>query len=338
MILVTGGTGLVGSHLLYHLLRKDEQIRAIHRSTSDLEKVHKIFTYYTSEAEAEVLFRKIEWVKADIVNIPSLEKVFEGIQTVYHCAALISFDPKDENKLRKINIEGTANIVNHCIAFQVKKLCFVSSIASIGEPVKKDVIDEKCAWNPEKPHSDYAISKYGAEIEVWRASQEGVQVIIVNPGVIIGPGFWNSGSGKLFSRVADGLKYHFPKVTGFVGVNDVVKGMIRLMDAELKNEQYIQVSENLSFESVLKMVARELEKPEPDVQLKKWMIFMGWIFQKIGGWFGVKREITFSSIKSLYHENNFSSKKIKNELDYDFEGIESVISSTAEIYRKEEKA
>ncbi|MCB7482330.1 NAD-dependent epimerase/dehydratase family protein [Christiangramia sediminis] len=333
MILVTGGTGLVGSHLLYELAGKNEKLRAIMRSSSDIGKVRKVFGYYSDKAEADMLFNRIEWVTADINDIPSLDLAFKDITQVYHSAALVSFDPSDEKKLRKINIEGTANIVNLCIENKIKKLCYVSSVAAIGSALNNSKPDENSKWNPEENHNDYAISKYGAEIEVWRSTQEGVDAVIVNPGVIIGPGFWNSVSGKIFSKIDKGLNYHFPKVTGFVGVKDVVKSMIALMNSSIKNEQFIIVSENLSFETVLKESARNMGKPEPDKKLQKWMIALGWIFQKIGSWFGRNRQITRDAINGLYEQTYFDNSKVKEKLNFDFTPMSEVLKETAKFYK-----
>lgn len=335
MILVTGGTGLVGAHLLYELAQKNNNIRAIKRASSDIDLVRKIFGYYTDRVEADRLFQKIEWIQADINDIPALERAFEGIKFVYHCAALISFDPSDEKMLRKINIEGTANIVNLCISHKIQKLCYVSSVAALGSSGKNPEIDESAKWNPEENHNDYAISKYGAEIEVWRGTQEGVDVVIVNPGIIVGPGIWNSGSGKIFKRIDKGLKYHFPKVSGFIGVKDVVNSMTLLMESSTKNEKFILVSENLSFEHILKKTAQYLNKPEPSKRLKKWMIACGWIFQKIGSWFGFKREITRESINGLYSETYYQNSKIRKELNFDFTPVDQVLKETSEKYLQE---
>jgi len=337
MILVTGGTGLVGSHLLYELTIKNEKLRAIIRPTSDISRVRKVFGYYTNKTEADILFNRIEWVTADINDIPSLQIAFENITKVYHCAALVSFDPSDEKKLRKINIEGTANIVNLCIANSISKLCYVSSIAAIGTNQNNSKIDETSKWNPEKNHNDYAISKYGAEIEVWRGTQEGVNAVIINPGVIIGPGFWNSGSGKIFSKTDKGLSYHFPKITGFVGVKDVVRSMTALMNSPVKNEQFVIVSENLSFEHVFKETAKYMDKPAPSKQLKKWMIALGWIFQKAGSLFGGKRQITKNAINDLYEKTYFSNHKLKEKLSFEFAPIGDVLNETSQIYKGEEK-
>lgn len=335
MILVTGGTGLVGSHLLYDLCGREDRIIATKRPDSNTAAVRKIFGYYSPEADADALFSKINWVDADLLDIPSLEKALANITVVYHCAALISFDPKDEKAMRNINIQGTANMVNLCIAYKVQKFCFVSSVAALGPGNKNGVVNEQSKWNPEENHNDYAISKYGAEIEVWRGSQEGLNAIIINPGVIIGPGFWDNGSGELFSRIDKGLSYHFPKVSGFVAVQDVVRAMTLLTNSEIKNEQFTLVSENLSFEKVLKATAAYLHKPQPDKQLKKWMIALGWFFQKIGGLFGMRQQITRDSINGLFEKTYYDSSKIKSAIGFEFQPVDETLKKTADIYLKE---
>jgi len=196
----------VGSHLLYHLTLKNDEIRATYRTKSSLEKVKKVFSYYTSDTS---LFDKIEWCKADITKVPDMILAFKSVNQVYHCAAFISFNPKDYIEMRKVNIHGTAIVVNLCIDAKVDKLCYVSSIAAVGDAkIGQEFIDETCEWNKELDNSGYSITKFGGEMEVWRASQEGVDVVIVNPGVILGSGFWDAGSGKLFSQVYHGFNYY----------------------------------------------------------------------------------------------------------------------------------
>src|SRR3970040_1476971 len=225
MFLVTGATGLVGAHLVLHLIEIGESVRAIYRNLESIQKTKDLFLLYKKES----FFKKSDWCQADITDVPSLEIAFENVEYVYHCASLISFDPKDENLLRKTNIEGTANIVNCCIAKAVKKLCFVSTIAALGDLKENEkIITEEAEWNPEKPHSDYAISKYGAEMEIWRGQQEGLETVIINPGVIIGHGFWEQGSGLLFKKVANGLSFYTKGITGFIAVPAVVQFAVKL--------------------------------------------------------------------------------------------------------------
>ncbi len=279
---------------------------------------------------------QIEWVEADLNDIPELTKAFNGITQVYHCAAMISFDTSKSKELRKINIDGTANIVNLAIAFKIEKLCYISSIATLDLELGESKISENFTWYPEKYHSDYAISKHGAEIEVWRASQEGLPVIIINPGVIIGPGFWDAASGLLFTRIDKGLNYHFPKITGFVGVKDVVELSLKAMNSNLINEQFIAVSENLSFRAVLDLVAKSIKKSAPKKEFKPWMITVGWIFQSIGSTlFGTKKQLTSRDHKSLFEATYYENGKSKNELDFKYTPIQEVIEETGRFYLKD---
>jgi len=336
MILVTGGTGLVGSHLLLELTKAGKKTRAIYRSSNKLAGVKKVFTYYLPETEAEFLFNTIEWIQADITDIPSLDIAFAEITSVYHCAALISFNSKNANKMRSINIEGTANVVNTCLKYKVEKLCYVSSIATLDLAIGEKEIHENFTWYPEKDHNDYAISKHGGETEVWRGTQEGLPAIIVNPGVIIGPGFWSHGSGKIFSRVHNGLNYYFPKITGFVGVQDVAKAMFTLMDSAIVNEQFLLVSENRSFKDILEVVAKSFQKKAPEKKLKPWMIYTGWIYQSISSrlW-GAKKILSRSDAKSLFEETFYSSEKIKSAINFKFMPIDKVIKETGIFFLKE---
>jgi len=335
MILVTGGTGLVGSHLLLELLKSGDKVRAIHRKDSDLQAVKRVFSYYIPADEIDFLFSKIEWKEADLNDIQALTEAFTGITNVYHCAALISFDTSDEKALRKINIEGTANIVNLCVAFKIMKLCYISSIATMDKSLGEKYVTENFTWNQEKYHNGYAISKHGAEIEVWRGTQEGVPAIILNPGVILGPGFWNTGSGQIFKKIDRGLNYHFPRTTGFVGVQDVVKAAIAVMGSNIQNEQYIVVAENLSFTEVLGLVAESIRKPSPKKQLKPWMVFIGWVYQSIANFlFGTKKIITREDNKLLFKHSFFSSAKLKSEFTFEYKPIKEVILETGKIFRK----
>lgn len=336
MILVTGGTGLVGSHLLLELSKSGEKVRAIYREESKKLKVKKVFSYYLPEKEANFLFDSIEWIVADILDIPSLTHAFRNIKYVYHCAALVSFDAKNAKQLRVTNIEGTANIINACIQFNVEKICHISSIAAMDLALGEEKFFENFTWYPEKDHSDYAISKYGGEMEVWRGTQEGLPSIILNPGVIIGPGFWDSGSGKIFKKVDAGLKYHFPKITGFVGVQDVVKAAILFMVSEIKNEQFILVSENLSFKEVLCLAAQSLQKKEPYIPLKPWMVFIGWLYESFANilW-GAKKQLSRNDHKSLFEHSYYSNEKIKERTGFVFIPIKKVINETGRNYLKD---
>ncbi len=334
MILVTGGTGLVGSHLLLDLTSSGKKVRAIFRSRESISSVKRVFSYTNSKERTEELLQQIEWIQADITDIPSLDKAFDGIKEVYHCAALISFDPSMDSRLRKVNIEGTANLANFCIKNNVHKLCFVSSIATLDKKAGENIISESSHWNKEKDHNMYSITKYGAEMEIWRASQEGIPVVIINPGIIIGAGFWSSGSGEIFKRVANGLKYFIPKTTGFVGVTDVVKIMRLLMESPVENEQFIVVSENASFETVLRKIADALKKPAPKKALKPWMVYTGWLLEVLRSPFSSKeRKLNRHSSKMAFEDHFYSNKKIISHTGYRFELIDESIANSGKLFR-----
>jgi dihydroflavonol-4-reductase len=322
MILVTGATGLVGSHLVLHLLEQGKSVRAIYRNTNNTKRVQSVFEYYGKTH----LFDKIEWVKTDITNVPELEVAFKGIEYVYHCAALVSFDPNDEENLRKINIEGTANVVNLSIDFNVKKLCYVSSISALGD--LKDfetIITEETEWNPEVPHNDYAISKYGAEMEVWRGFQEGLPVVVVNPGVILGPLFWTEGSGDIYQKVKAEIPFYTKGGTGFVSVIDVVRAMIVLMDSEIVGERYTLVAETKTYQEITNLIAEKIDVKKPKYQAKKWMTSIVWRIDWLLSLFGKKRVLSKDIARTLHNTEYYDVSKVKKTVSFEFEPISDYI-------------
>lgn len=338
MILVTGGTGLVGSHLLFKLVSEGEKVRAIYRRAHKLELVKNVFGYFSDDAE--VLFNTIEWIEADITDVPALTLAFKGITTVYHCAALVSFEPDKYNILRKINIEGTANVVNLCLRNKVKKLCYVSSVAALGSPkLNEDCIDETTLWNKDLDHSVYAITKYGAEIEVWRGVQEGLNAVIVNPGIILGAGFWRGGgSGSLFKQVYKGMPYYTKGVSGFVDVGDVVNAMHLLMHSEVKNEKYILVSENFSFQTFFTMLADHLNLSPPKKEAKPCMLAIAWRLDWLNfKVFGKRRRLSKHMAQSAVEITNFSSEKYKNSFNLEFKPIKQSVGEVAKLFLKDLK-
>lgn len=321
---------MVGSHLLLHLLENGESVSAIYRRNASIQKTKAIFRLNGKEK----LFDQIDWIEADINDVPSLEFAFRNIEYVYHCAAAITFDPALENKLRKVNIEGTANVVNFCLQYKIKKLCFISSIAALGDPKEHEtIITEETEWNPEKPHSDYAISKYGAEMEIWRGQQEGLEVVIVNPGVILGnspdASGWKHGSGEIFTRVANGLPFYTKGTTGFIAVEDVAGIMYRLMKSDISGERFILVSENIPFELVLGNIASALKVKPPFIYAKPWLTSISWRLDWLASFFGRKRKLSQAMARSLHNRNLFSNAKIRAALHYQFTSIPETIKAIA---------
>ncbi|SDG41347.1 SDR family oxidoreductase [Psychroflexus sediminis] len=321
MNLLTGATGLVGAHVLAQLILNKEHTRALFRTEHKRQQaLAVIFKYDISKDD---LSKHVEWMACDILNIPKLEIAFKDITQVYHCAGFISNSPSDYKQMRKVNIEGTANMVNLSIDHKIDKFCHVSSIAAMGKPLMGDEVTEETPMAEDQKPSAYEISKYGAEMEVWRASQEGLKVVIVNPGIILGDGFYESGSGVLLDKLKKGLKFYPPKTTGFVGVYDVSKIMIQLMNSPIVNQRYLVVSENLSFKKVAGRFADLYDKPGPKTKLRPWMLYLAWCVEVLRSFFtSYKRQLTLEVIPSLFEDSLYSSEKIKGALHFKFETLE----------------
>lgn len=333
MTLITGATGLVGTHLLLKLVEEKEDVRALYRTESKLEEAKRIFGYYVENASE--IFTKIQWLKCDITDLPALTKAFVGTKKVYHCAAYISFDPNNYKKLQKSNVEGTANVVNLCIENNVEKLCYVSSIATLGSSTAKEPVTENSEFNAIDANV-YALTKHDAELEVWRGTQEGVPAVIVNPGVILGPGHWLSGSGAFFSENARQRKYYLPGGTGFVGIDDVVNAMVTLMKNDVENERYILVAENLSYKEIQHRIASEFGLQPAKKPIKPWMLEffwrIDWVRSKLSG---SKRVLSKAMAKSLPIQTIYNSNKIETELNTKLNSIEGMITFCCQLYREE---
>ncbi len=329
MVLVTGGTGLVGSHLLYTLIAQGEKnIRATYRTPESINAVADLFSWKNEQASrTPAPFEVIEWIEADVTDIPALSEAFQGVDYVYHCAALISFNPKRFNRLQKINVEGTANMINLSLEFGVKKFAYVSSVAALGD-AKGDVTEET-HWEATKDNSVYSISKFASELEVWRGTQEGLDAVVVNPGVILGEGFYKSGSGVFFRQVKKGFKYVVPGGSGFVDVQDVVRALVLLMQSEIKNERYILVGYNLKFESLFQQIANALKVQAPKRMLKKWQLELAWRLDWFAGLFGKKRKLFSTTARSAYTVSTYNSSKIREELNFEFTPLDETLERVA---------
>ena len=336
MILVTGGTGFVGAHLLFRLTSDKQQVRAIYRSEKKFAIVKRIFSYYSKDSET--LFNTIDWVKADLNDVPSLVDAFKDITYVYHCAAFVSFEPDKFDLLQKTNIEGTANIVNLCVSNTIKKLCYVSSVAALGQSLNNEPITETSEWNNEIAHDVYAITKYGAELEVWRGTQEGVDTVIVNPGVIIGPGIWKYGSGSLIKTVHKGLKYYTSGSTGFVPIKSVVESMTNLMESSVKNERFILVSNNWSYKQFLTTCSIALGVTPPKKEAQNSLLQLGWRLDWLAHKLtGKRRRLTKHLTTALNTNTVYDNSKLKSHLDIDSESLDQTIAQISKLYLEEFK-
>jgi len=336
MILLTGGTGLLGSHLLLELLQNKKEVIALKRPSSNLEEVKRVFAYHTNgEDELSELFGRIQWIDADLLNQADMEQALQGVKQVYHCAAMVSFQPRDRQKMIRFNTDSTASLVNACMSTGVQKLLHVSSTSAIGRSSEGLPATESMIWSHSKTSTGYAVSKFRSEMEVWRGMEEGLNAVIVNPSIILGPGFWERGSSSMFSRVAKGMKYAAPGITGYVGVQDVVKAMTQLMDSDISGERYILSEGDYSYKEVFELIAKalgaavDLKLVTPSLLNKLSRI------DSFAALFRGLRLITSEHVRAAFGEVHFSNDKIKEAIGMEFTPVQEVIAVVARHYRQD---
>ncbi|SFE02338.1 NAD-dependent epimerase/dehydratase family protein [Thermophagus xiamenensis] len=332
MILLTGATGLVGTHILFSLTSKGFKVRAAKRSSSDLKHVENIFVYYAGDKGLSLL-QMVEWVDTDLEDYFSLEEALEGVDYVIHGAAKVSFNPLEAGRMLKVNAGGTANLVNACLNKGVKKLIYVSSISSLGRHPDGKEVDENVEWQPDENRSAYSHSKFRAEMEVWRASKEGLPVVIVNPSVVIGPVDWRRSSGRLFYSVRKGMPFYTYGVTGFVDVRDVAESIFLLLRSDVVNERFILNGENLSFKEFFTKVAHALGKRPPFINATPWMAEIGW---RLNHFFcllvGKAPAITKDTAHAAHNKSYYSAAKFSQKFNFSFRSIDDAIENTVKWY------
>ncbi|MFP3597348.1 NAD-dependent epimerase/dehydratase family protein [Chryseobacterium sp. SIMBA_029] len=334
MVFVTGATGILGRVIVLELLKKGKNVRASKRPASNLNEVKDSFRFYTGNPDD--FFNKIEWVDIDFEDIDSLQHALNGVEEVYHCAAKVSFHPKDEKEMYHTNIKGTENLLFACEGSGVKKFLHVSSVAVLDGFNEKGELDEESDFNPKIEHPAYAISKHLSEMEVWRASAEGLNTVIINPGIIIGSGNWNQSSGELFSTFEDN-NFTFSGGSSYVDVRDVAAIAIELMEKNTFGERFILVADNKRYAAVGEQVRKRLGLKNARIlsntELNAGRIanmFLGWLIPKL-------RIVTKNNIESITSFNTISNQKVKERLNYQFIPVKDSIDFHLENYINDKK-
>jgi dihydroflavonol-4-reductase len=317
MIAVTGATGLIGSHLTYALLKRNQSVLALSTHENNFHKIKQVFKYYNDDFEKHA--HQLKFEICDVLDIWQLEAIFQGVDTVYHCAALVSFAPKDKERMFKINAEGTANVVNAAMANEVKRFCYVSSVATLNNPDFKLNIDESVVWKSTPEQSNYTISKYMAEREVWRAFEEGLNGVIVNPSIVLGPIESHQSSAQLVLQAKRGIKFYTGGSSGFVDVRDVAAAAIALVDNQKFGQRFILNGFNSSYEALFSKLNVLFGHKAPTIFIPKWLLKLvapvSRLLSKISKSIPIIHQ---ENIQSAYHQASFNNDKVSKNLNMKF--------------------
>jgi dihydroflavonol-4-reductase len=322
MILVTGGTGFLGSYIIKHLVEKGYAVRAIRRS-------NKLPFWIPKE-----VFDKVEWIEGDVLDVVSLEDAMEGVDTIIHSAAVVSFVKKDRKKMYPANVEGTANVVNIALEKNVKRLVYISSVAALGRSAGGGHVNEEKKWEESKINTHYAKSKYKAELHVWRGISEGLDAVILNPSTILGYGDWNSSSCAIFKNIHKGFKWYTSGINGFVDVEDVAKAAILIMESTISEQRFIVNGDTWPFKKLQDTIADDFGKKRPAKEATPFLMRIAWRMEALKSIFtGKKPLLTKESARVAQSKTWFENDKILKALPgFSFTPLEETIKKACEKY------
>ncbi len=322
MVLVTGGTGFLGAYIIDELIRRGHSVRAIRRSAK-----------LPSFIDASVL-DKVEWVEGDVLDVVSLEEAMQGVDTIIHAAAIVSFHKKDREQMYQVNVEGTANVVNMALEQNIRRLVYISSVAALGRTANGGTVNEEKKWEESNINTHYAKSKYKAELEVWRGMAEGLSAVIVNPSTILGYGDWNSSSSSIFKSVYDEFKWYTPGINGFVTVEDVARATVLLMESDIQEQRFIVNGDNWPFRQLADTIADGFSKKRPTRQTTPFLIALAWRIEAVKSFFGGHGALLTKETARIAHSRtHFQNQKLLEALPgFRFTPLEEGIQAACKKY------
>jgi dihydroflavonol-4-reductase len=322
-VLVTGGTGFLGAWIIRKLVKDGYSVNAIKRKNSELPFF----------IEASIL-EKVNWMEGDVLDIGALEEAMVGVDVVIHSAAVVSFHKADRERMYITNITGTSNVVNLAIQTGVRRVVHVSSVAALGRTQSGDTVNERRTWVDNKINTHYAISKYKAEVEMWRGMAEGLEGVIINPSTILGYGNWNSSSCAIFKNVYNEFPWYTNGINGFVYVEDVARAVVELMESDISMERFIVNAENLGFRELLNNIADGFRKKPPHREASPWIGQIAWRFEKIKSMLtGIRPLLSSDSAKVAQSKTYFDNSKLLTALPhFSFTPLHQAIQLSCERY------
>lgn len=335
-ILVTGGTGLLGAHLLQQLTAAGTPVKALCRTGSSRKVIEKVFAAYAKDPVADLA--RVEWVTGDVTDYYSLEAALEGIDTVFHVAGYVSFRRGDRPKLEAVNIRGSANVVDAALYRGVRKVVYVSSVSALGRADLEDLITEETPWKNSPLNTHYAVSKYAGEREIWRGAEEGLEVLVVNPGLILGYGDWETGTGKIVKRIAEGQSFYTDGCNGWVDVRDTARAMIELNAAGVKGEKFILINENIPFDTAFAQMAKHLDAKAPHIKAGPWLIRFAvlteWLKAKL---LGKEPLVTRETAMTASLRSRYDNSKLSRYIPFSYTPFEDTLKEVGLRYKADQK-
>jgi dihydroflavonol-4-reductase len=327
MVLVTGGTGFLGSYIIKELVENGYAVRAIRR-------IRNPDNFRVPSWIPQQIFDAVEWVEGDVLDVVALEEAMQGVDTIIHSAAVVSFAKKDRKEMYQVNVEGTANVVNMALEKNVRRLIHISSVAALGRTVNGGHVNEEKKWEESKANTHYGKSKFKAELQVWRGIHEGLEAVILNPSTILGYGDWNNGSSAIFKNVYKEFKWYSNGINGFVDVEDVARIVLLMMKNNISEQRFIVNGDSWAFRKLQEIIADGFSKKRPHKQASPFLMALAWRLERFKALFSGKRPLlTKESTRVAQSQTWFENDKILKALpEFSFTPLEETIKKACEKY------
>lgn len=322
-IFITGGTGFLGAYIIKNLVEKGHAVRALRRSSSRLP-------FFIPEA----IWKKVEWVEGEVLDVVALQEGMEGASAVIHSAAIVSFVKENRGEMYKVNVEGTSNVVNLALETGVKRLLHVSSVAALGRTLNAATVNEEKKWEDSKANTHYAITKHKSEVEVWRGFAEGLQGVIINPSTILGFGNWHQSSCAIFKNAYREFPWYTRGVNGFVGVEDVAEAAVCLLQSDINEKRFVVNAENISFQLLFTAIAEGFGKRPPHRYASPAMSELAWRMEAVkGALTGARPLLSRETAKIAHSQTAFDNSALLKALPgFRYQPLETVIKNACTLY------